>query len=164
MDSDICRPTPPTNKYVLMRMELQLLKKLRHGLNLVGFPTGRRRNSLPLLPVEPLGGVCLSHYTSDSRWWRIKYGQVCFQGQGYYRYPVILEPREHTLHIDEFSEHIGLELGHLIREPDWLWPLFTNYKSYPQYAWSEKAWSSYQAECEIRENWRKRCLERRASR
>lgn len=158
------RPAPPTNHHVLQRMELRLLKTLRWGLDRAGFPTGRRRKSHLILPGDHPVGVRLSYYTSDPRWWRITYGGVFFEGDGYYRYPVLFENRELTLHLDEVTEEIGIQLGRQIREPDWLWPLFSHDSSYPRYAWSEKAWSTYQAESQIRKNWRKWCEERRAGR
>ncbi|MBU6303739.1 MAG: hypothetical protein KGS60_19500, partial [Verrucomicrobia bacterium] len=74
------RPTPPANHHVLQRMELRLLKTLRHGLDLAGFPTGRRRRSHLILDGDPPVGVRLNPYTTDSRWWRITYGEVFFEG------------------------------------------------------------------------------------
>ncbi len=146
-------------------MELGLLKTLRRGLDLAGFPTGRRRHSLLVLPVNPHQvGVCLKPYTSDPRWWRITFGNVHFEGAGYYRSPVLSNSRELTLHLDEFTEQIGVDLARLVREPGWRWPLFSNCSSYPRYAWSERAWATYRADRKIRENWRKWCEERRAGR
>jgi hypothetical protein len=146
-------------------MEMPLLKKLRQGLDLAGFQTGRRRNGLLVLPVTPHQvGVRLSFYTSDPRWWRITYGEVCFEGSGYYCSPVLFDVRKLTLHLDEFSEEIGLHFGRLLREPGWRWPLFAHWNSYPGYAWSEKAWATYQADRKIRQDWQKRCEERRAGR
>lgn len=145
-------------------MELRLLKTLRHGLDLAGFPTGRRRRSHLILDGDPPVGVRLNPYTTDSRWWRITYGEVFFEGRGYYRYPVLRNRRELTLHLDEFTEETGTQLGVLIRRPEWRWPLFADFSSYPGYAWSEKAWSTYQAESEIRKQWREWCEERRTKR
>lgn len=141
-----------------------MLKTLRRGLDLAGFPTGRRRRSHLIVPSDPPMGVRLNPYTSDRRWWRITYGGVHFNGYGYYRYPTLFGERELTLHLDEFTEEIGLQLGRLIREPAWRWPLFADSTSYPGYAWSEKAWATYEADRMIRQDWKNWCAERRAGR
>ena len=151
MDSPPPRPQPPHPFYLLDEEELRLLKKLRHGLALAGFPTGRRRNSILMLGGNPPAGVRLHYYTSDLRWWRITTGIVSFEGFGPYRRRVLFRARELTLHHDELTEEIGVQLGRLIREPGWRWPLFANDSSYPGYAWSEKAWSTYQADWKLRE-------------
>lgn len=116
-----------------------------------------------MLGGNPPVGVRLHYYTSDLRWWRITTGIVSFEGFGPYRRRVLFKARELTLHHDELTEEIGVQLGRLIREPGWRWPLFANYRSYPGYAWSEKAWSTYQADWEIRQNWKKWCQERRTA-
>jgi len=158
------KPEPPFDDNALRRMEMQLLKTLRCGIDLAGIPAGRCNNSLLVLPLEPEVGVCLKSYTSDPRWWRITCGNVHFEGAGYYRSPVLTRDHELTLHHDELTEGIGTDLARLLREPDWRWPLFVHWNSYPKYAWSEKAWSTYQADRKIRQNWQKRCEERRAGR
>lgn len=137
-------------------IEGKLVRLLRDGLAKAGINTGRRRYGLIFIDSLkwPIA-VQVFCYTRNVPVWRILFG-----GRDSGPWPCVLNPRELTLHLSEFSEETGVALARLLREPEWRWPLFEHDKSYPQYAWSKLAHETYTADRLAREARHKRFLER----
>lgn len=144
----------------------RLLRLLREGLADAGIQTGRQRYSLLYIDLDRPIGVWLHTYNGDLRWWRITFG-IRYPDP----YPPLTRACELTLHHDEFDRQIGADLARLMRDPAlwgggevWRWPLFAHDRSYPTYAWSELAASTYEADRLLREEIHRRAIERRAAR
>ena len=141
-------------------IEGKLVRMIRTGLAEAGIPTGNRRYGLILIDVLkwPVA-VRVSPYTCAVPVWRITFG-----GRSPHPWPGIINSRELTLHLSEFSLQTGVDLAHLIREPDWRWPLFEHDQCFPRYAWSKLAHETYEVYRLKMEALEKRASERSQSR
>jgi hypothetical protein len=154
----------PWPDYRVGKIERRLVGVLRSGLARAGIETSPPHHSVITLKTKPAIGVFIDTYTIDPRWWRITLGVKVMVGD----FPEVADPKELTLHLDEFTERIGVDLARLLREPGWRWPLFAHWNSYPRYAWSELAHSTHRAHSrflEAHDVQRKQCVtERRVAR
>lgn len=156
-------PPPPCPDYILDRIERKLAAKLRTGLAQAGIHAGQRRHRLLLFDLDCPMGARIQPYAADDRWWRITFGP-----RMPWIYPEVSVRSELTFHLDEVTEQTGVDLARLLREPDWRWPLFDHDQSYPRYAWTQLAQSTYAENRKLRQAWRdwleQRWAERRAAR
>ena len=141
-------------------IEGKLVRMIRDGLAEAGIQTGNRRYRL--IYIDSLKwpvGVSVSPYTWEVPVWRITFG-----GREDHPWPGLINPKELTLHLSEFSPRTGVDLAQLIREPDWRWPLFEHNRTYPHYAWSKLAHETYETHRLKMEALDKRRAERSAAR
>jgi hypothetical protein len=150
----------PTTKSELDIIEGKLVRMIRNGLAEAGIPTGNRRYGLIFIDSLkwPIG-VRVSAYT-----WYVPVWRITFGGRERHPWPGVINPQELTFHLSEFSTQTGVDLAHLLREPDWVWPLFDGQTSYPHYAWTKMATATYEAYRLKMEAFNKRIAEREASR
>jgi hypothetical protein len=141
-------------------IEGKLVRLIRDGLAEAGIPTGNRRYGLILIDSLkwPIG-VAIRPYTREVPVWRITFG-----GRERRPWSCLINPRELTFHLSEFSAQTGVDLARLLREPDWRWPLFEHDRCFPSYAWSKLAHETYETNRLRMETLEKRRLERGASR
>ena len=153
-------PKPHLSRSEAAIVEGKLVRMIRDGLAEAGIPTGNRRYGLIFIDTlkHPVG-VSVLPYTREVPVWRITFG-----GRPHRPWPCIIDPRELTLHLSEFSIQTGIDLARLLREPDWRWPLFDHDRSYPHYAWSKLAHQTYEVYRLKLEALDKRRAERLASR
>lgn len=153
-------PKPNISRSEADIIEGTLVSLIRDGLAQAGIPTGRRRYGLIFIDSLkwPIA-VSVCAYTRDVPVWRITFG-----GRENHPWPCVINPKELTFHLSEFSTQTGVDLAHLLREPDWRWPLFEHDPTYPGYAWSKLAHETYEAHRLEREELQNRSEERRSSR
>lgn len=122
------------------RISTLLFGMVRDGLAEAGIPT--KRPKYGLIYVDTLTwpiGVAIRPYTYQVPVWRITFGG---RPDGYM--PPLVDPKELTLHVNEFCTQTGVDLARLLREPQWRWPLFDHDPHYPRYAWSHFAHHAYE--------------------
>lgn len=141
-------------------IEGKLVRMIRTGLAEAGIPTGNRRYGLILIDALKWSvAVRVGPYTCSVPVWRITFG-----GREHHPWPRIINPRELTLHLSEFSLQTGVDLARMLREPEWRWPLFEHDRCYPSYAWSKLAHETYEVHRLKMESLEKRAWERSQSR
>ena len=141
-------------------IEGKLIRLIRDGLAEAGIPTGNRRYGLIFIDSLkwPIG-VSVLPYTREVPVWRITFG-----GRSPHPWPGIINSRELTLHLSEFSPQTGVDLARMLREPEWRWPLFEHHQCYPSYAWSKLAHETYEVHRIKMQALEKRRMERSAPR